>query len=82
MGARLIRSVMSNKEMKDIPQLTEFLENNPIFIKYALKVNKGTNFGLSEFQRLLHESAFPEEFRKHKNDPNSKKVDDGKNKKD
>lgn len=49
------------KFTQDIPQLTEFLAENPVFIKYALKVNKSTNKGLTRFQKFLHESAFPEE---------------------
>ena len=66
MGGQIFKAFKFGNQMKDIPRLTEYLANNPVFIKYALKVNKSTNSGLSRFQKFLHESAFPEENDRHK----------------
>ena len=65
MGSIIARGMKVSKYAQDIPQLTEYLATNPEFIKYALKVNKGTNKGMSRFQKFLHESAFPEDKETH-----------------
>lgn len=61
MGSVLLKGMRAAKFTQDIPQLTEYLANDPTFIKWALKVNRNTNKGLSRFQRILHESAFPDD---------------------
>lgn len=65
MGNLFVSAMKMKHATRDIPQLTEYLANNPTFIKWALKVNKSSNKGLSAFQKFLHESAFPEEREDH-----------------
>lgn len=65
MGNLFVSAMKMKHATNDIPHLTEYLANNPTFIRWALKVNKSSNKGLSAFQKFLHESAFPEESESH-----------------
>lgn len=73
MGSLIGKGMKVGKYSKDIPQLTEYLANDPTFIKYALKVNKSTNKGLTRFQKFLHDSAFPEDIEDNQKNEGSKK---------
>lgn len=67
------KAMRGRQLVKDIPQLTEYLANNKLFIEYSLKINKTANSNLSSFQKFLHEAAFPEEdASKSKKDQNTK----------
>ena len=76
MGGVAGKAFRMRQGAQDIPQLTDYLANNPIFIRYSLKMNKNTNFGLSKFQQFLHEAAFPDDDnRKNKASKSNVKLD-------